>query len=155
MHVELIRFCCFHIFVHIDLICVSYVLSHCFCHTYFSFLRYQFECRLHVMHVTTQGECSLYFQRIKNLWNVRSLTTGRRWWLHTSQTLGSFRRWYVWRHSPKSDHIRELFALLDFRPEIQILEMTKYSIPMHQHRPIPFFELSGVGLTRAELLSIY
>ena len=47
-------------------------------------------------------------------------------------------------HPGKSGHFRELFALLDFRPKIQILKMAKYQIPMHRNRSISFCYSEGV-----------
>ena len=40
--------------------------------------------------------------------------------------------------SPNSARWKQLFTLLDFRPENQILVMTVSTISVHQHRPIPF-----------------
>ena len=41
----------------------------------------------------------------------------------------SYRGWYFWRHSPASDHFRELFALLDFRPKTKSLKWPNIPFP--------------------------
>ena len=50
---------------------------------------------------------------------------------------------------------RELFTLLDFGPENQIVVMTISTIFMRQNRSISFFQFEGGGGRRGQLLPIY